>query len=663
MTDAQVMAQPAAPGANVEVNLRDTLRTIWRGLTYLNFFKVRFTVNISLGLIAMVGALAIPWPGKMVVDHVILGRPIEGSYYPWFIDWFAQFLDGRSPVEMMGWIMLLVTASMVTIGMTGAAAGRDNTRVKIADGFDSATKTENEANFARSTGGGLLGVLQFWVMLRLTQSLNHLVRSQLFERIKSMPMSALDDQRIGDTVYRVMYDSPAISQVFYNVLEGPIRSIFMFTNTSLIFIGAYSDAPEIIILTLLALPFQVFMVGVFSRFMRRASRHSRAAGSATTGNIEEGMSNVLAVQSLGGNKRELRRFDENSRESFRRYRFLVLLEILIIQAGVLGARVVILMVWFLVIGRIIEGTLTPGDFAVVFIYFGMLLGTTAGLPIIWVRIQDNVAGMHRVFTFMDAPGERMQGGDEMPPITRGVEIRGASLTYPDGRRALTGVGLEARIGEIIALVGPTGAGKTSLAHLIPAYYLPTAGAVLIDGHDTRDIATGSLRDQVAYVFQETHLFSDSILDNIRYGSWDMTRDEVEHAARVAGAHEFISALPEGYDTRLGTVTSKLSVGQKQRIAIARGLVKRSRILILDEPTSALDPETEAYLVDALHEAARDRLVIVIAHRLSTISHADRIYFMADGAIVEQGNHTDLMAKPDGQYRQYVMLQAAADQES
>ncbi len=125
MTDAQVMAQPAAPGANVEVNLRDTLRTIWRGLTYLNFFKVRFTVNISLGLIAMVGALAIPWPGKMVVDHVILKRPIEGSYYPWFIDWFAQFLDGRSPVEMMGWIMLLVTASMVIIGMTGAAAGRD----------------------------------------------------------------------------------------------------------------------------------------------------------------------------------------------------------------------------------------------------------------------------------------------------------------------------------------------------------------------------------------------------------------------------------------------------------------------------------------------------------------------------------------------------------
>ena len=155
-------------------------------------------------------------------------------------------------------------------------------------------------------------------------------------------------------------------------------------------------------------------------------------------------------------------------------------------------------------------------------------------------------------------------------------------------------------------------------------------------------------------------FPDSILDNIRYGSWDVTRAEVEQAARVAGAHEFISALPQGFDTRLGTVVSKLSVGQKQRIAIARGLVKRSRILILDEPTSALDPGTEAYLVDALHEAARDKLVIVIAHRLSTISHADRIYFLEHGEIVEQGSHADLMAIPDDEYRQYVLLQGVPD---
>ena len=162
------------------------------------------------------------------------------------------------------------------------------------------------------------------------------------------------------------------------------------------------------------------------------------------------------------------------------------------------------------------------------------------------------------------------------------------------------------------------------------------------------------------MFQETQLFSDSILDNIRYGKKDASLEEVERVARIAGAHEFIVALPDGYETALGTVTSKLSVGQKQRIAIARGLLRDARVLILDEPTSALDPETESYLVDALHEAAKDKLVIIIAHRLSTIANADRIYFLQEGEIKEHGSHDELMAIPDGHYQDYVTLQAGAD---
>lgn len=179
----------------------------------------------------------------------------------------------------------------------------------------------------------------------------------------------------------------------------------------------------------------------------------------------------------------------------------------------------------------------------------------------------------------------------------------------------------------------------------------------IDGVNLKDVSVESLREQVSYVFQETQLFSDSVIDNIRYGNRNATLDQVQHVARVAGAHDFIMELPHGYDTNLGTVTSKLSVGQKQRIAIARGLLRDARILILDEPTSALDPETEAYLVEALHEAARDKLVIIIAHRLSTIVHADRIYFLDDGEIREEGSHEELMEVPGGRYREYVMLQA------
>ena len=161
------------------------------------------------------------------------------------------------------------------------------------------------------------------------------------------------------------------------------------------------------------------------------------------------------------------------------------------------------------------------------------------------------------------------------------------------------------------------------------------------------------------MFQETQLFSDSVLDNIRYAKPSATRDDVERVAKLAGAHDFIAELPDGYDTNLGTVTSKLSVGQKQRLSIARGLLKDSRILILDEPTSALDPETEAYLVDALREAAKDKLVIIIAHRLSTITHADRIYFIEAGEILESGSHAELIGRVDGRYRQYIELQAVA----
>ena len=182
--------------------------------------------------------------------------------------------------------------------------------------------------------------------------------------------------------------------------------------------------------------------------------------------------------------------------------------------------------------------------------------------------------------------------------------------------------MEAQVGEIIALVGPTGAGKTSLAYLIPGFQQSSSGNVFIDGVDVKQNSVPSLRKQVSYVFQETQLFSDSIADNIRYGNTGASLEEIKAAARTAGAHNFISALPEGYNTNLGTVTSKLSVGQKQRISIARGLLKESRILILDEPTSALDPETESYLIEALQVAAKKKLVLIIAHRLSTITHAD-----------------------------------------
>ena len=281
------------------------------------------------------------------------------------------------------------------------------------------------------------------------------------------------------------------------------------------------------------------------------------------------------------------------------------------------------------------------------------------MGLMWVELQYHAAGLRRVFALMDMPGEEDLGRQVLPRIDQGVEFRGVGLVYPDGRRALSGVSLTANVGQILAIAGPTGAGKTSLASLIPRYRVATEGEVLVDGVNVNDATLPSLRRQVAYVFQETQLFSDSILDNIRFGKPDASKEEVKRVARIAGAHDFISALPQGYDTRLGTSMSKLSVGQKQRIAIARGMIRDSRILILDEPTSALDPETEEYLVQSLKEAARDHLVIVIAHRLSTIAGADKIVFLEDGEVRETGSHEELLALPDGHYRRFVELQTVA----
>ena len=670
------MTDHAKAARQNDINVGEAIRIIIRTGGYMRYLKARMAAKI--GFITsenLIRLLILPWPMKIIIDHAILGEPIdaEASGFPSYLAPMVLLLRGMSATEIMVWMLVLGVLTVVLMGMTlnrtaggteggafsSAATGAVRTAsAELASGHDMATQTEQAVNLSASNMGGLLGMLEFKINLRLSQSLGHLLRTQLAQRILSLPMSKLDDQRIGDSTYRVIYDSTAAVWIFHEITLSLYSSLLLLGMAIGIMLTTYGNAPLVIVVGLAVAPMTFLLSIPAAPLVRRVSASSRTSGSETTSNIEEGMSNVLAIQSLGTNKQESRRFSDASAESFKRYRFLRLARALMGIGGMLAFLIGQISFFVLMSGHVIDGTYTAGDYFVVLYYYFVISAVSFSFGFLYGDLQSHVAGMARVFHLLDTPAEKSGDGVFLAEVRQGLVMKDVGLTYSDGRNALRNINLKAQLGEIVALVGPTGAGKTTLAYLVPALLQASEGTVSIDGVNLKDVSVESLRQQVSYVFQETQLFSDSILENIRYGNKTASLEEVQAVARTAGAHEFIMDLPEGYETNLGTVTSKLSVGQKQRISIARGLLRESKILILDEPTSALDPETESYLVDALHEAAKEKLVIIIAHRLSTISHADKIYFLESGEILESGSHEALMAMPSGRYRQYVALQAA-----
>ena len=639
----------------------ETLRILARSWSFVRFFKIRFAIKWVLTLISlMFPILVLPWTLQIMIDHVVLGNPIDGSTgylgFPAYLHPILDLMQDMSALEILSW---LTGSSFLLVIFFGAYSNeqRDTSEADMQQGNDTATQQDNWTHGGFSFSGGISGYYEYKMNSRLTQSINHLIRAKLFHRIQSLPITTLEDQRIGDAIYRVMYDSPSINQIFYEIINRPTLSTILFIAAMATMMSAFPHVPEVVWCAAAIFPIYILITGPFSSVMRRVQERSRHSGSVTTSTIEEGMDNILAVQSLGGDDKERERFGEDSKESFKRFRFTVLVEILLANAQGLGGVLILTIAFWVVVSRVIDGDLTPGNYGSLMFYFGWMAGPAISFATLWIHLQRFAPGMRRVFALMDLPVEEDLGHLRIDTISEDIAIKGAGLVYPDGRRALKDVSFEAKIGQIVAFVGPTGSGKTSLAYLLPRYHMATEGEVFIDGVDVRDIKIESLRSQITYVFQETQLFSLSIFDNICFGKPEASQAEVERVAKIAGIHDFIISLPEGYETKLGsTAVSKLSVGQKQRIAIARGLLRDSKILILDEPTSALDPETEQYLVNALKEASKDRLVIIIAHRLSTIANADKIIFLEDGVILEQGSPGELMRNEDSHYRNYVRLQ-------
>jgi ABC-type multidrug transport system fused ATPase/permease subunit len=649
--------------ASFEEHGADTARTfalLGRALRFLSPYRGQVLVKLGLLIVSFLPLLVLPWPIKIVIDHVILKLPIgeQAHPYPPFIARLLQPLEGASPTEILFWVVAVQLTLVVLVGAFGTGGGeRDETEAWLSSGHDEATRTENAANAGFSFAGGLLGLLDFRYTMRLTQRINHHYRSRLFERIQTLPMPAFDDERIGDAVYRVMYDTPSITEACYRVVLTPPGAMVAISMAVGIMAVTFGDHPRIYWTALAFAPVALLATLPFAAMLRRRHGEARKAGATTTSTIEEGMTNILAVQSLGGHGREKRRFDSDSWTSFSRFRGVVLAGMLAFLAALVPGIALAASSFLYITDLVIAGKISVGDFTLLFTYFVMILIASVDLGALWIRLQGGAAGLNRVFFLMDLPGETESTGDlPLESVRHGIRVEGVSYTYPDGTEGLHDVSLEAPVGRITALVGPAGAGKTTLAYLIPRFLTPTQGRVCIDGIDVESLDRTSLRAQVAFVFQETSLFDETVIDNIRLGRPDASETEVRRAARMAGVDEFLQDLPQGYQTRLGRAGSKLSVGQKQRLSIARALVRDAPILVLDEPTSALDPETERRLVATLREVRAGRVVLVIAHRLSTIRAADQILFVEEGRILERGSHEELMARPASAYRRYVELQ-------
>jgi ABC-type multidrug transport system fused ATPase/permease subunit len=557
-------------------------RVVARLLVYLRPFWRRMTLAFALMLVESALTLAVPYLLKVAIDqHIAQG-------------------DGRG----LNQVALLIAGAF--LGVYLAASGRR--------------------------------YLLSWVGQRLLATL----RGDLFRHLQALPLGYHDTHIIGVTISRVINDVAVINELLSQGLITLLGDVLVLGGIITVML---SMSPRLAVLTFSALPLMLLATVLFTRQARVAFRRTRARVAAVVSDLAEGLSGMRVIQAFVQEGAFQERFDEVNRANRDAHVDAMTLSFVFLPTvEFLGSLATGIVLWF---GGsfVAQDELTLGVVVAFLAYVTRFFQPIQELSQLYTTIQAATAGGEQVLNLLDTgiEVEDHPGAIEMPPIVGRVELERVSFTYRGEARVLHDVSLRVEPGQTVALVGPTGAGKTTIANLVARFYDVSEGQVRVDGLDVRQVVQRSLRRQMGLVSQDPFLFAGTIADNVRFGRPDAPPAAVEEAARLANAHTFIAALPDGYDTRILEGGVNLSIGQRQLLCIARAVLADPRILILDEATASVDTLTEMLIQEALRRLLAGRTAIVIAHRLSTVREADVICVVQGGRIVEQGDHEALLA--------------------
>ena len=571
--------------------------------------------TLAIAFLAVIGEsvtdLLEPWPLKIVLDYVLSSKQMP--------DWLASLINSLLGQDKLA----ILNFAVIAIGA-----------IAVAGAISSYTE-----NFLTTSVG---------------QRVMHDLRGMLYHHIQRLSLAYHDQKRTGDLISRVTSDIDAIQSLISSVLLGMIVNIL--TLIGMIGVMFYLNWKFTLIALSIA-PLLFLVVYSFTRRIKQASRAVRKKEGALVSVLQEVLSSIRVVQAFTREDYEQQRFEQQSMESVEMaLRARSLKAKLPPMVEIIVAIGTCLVVWY---GArlVISGQLSVGALVVFFLYLGKMYKPMRELSKMTDTISKAMVGFERIREVLetDMIVRNVRGARNAPRFKGQIEFDHVRFGYDKDLLILKDISLKIEPGQLAAVVGPTGAGKTTIISLIPRFYDPVSGYVKIDGSDVRSFKVKSLRQQISFVLQESLLFRAPVWQNIAYGKPEASREEIIRAAELANAHEFIEKMPEGYNTMIGERGVTLSGGQRQRIAIARAIIRDAPILILDEPSSGLDAASEQLVFDALNRLMEGKTSIVIAHRLATIRRADVIFVINDGKVVESGTHQELISR-GGLYAEFYEIQ-------